>query len=585
MTDGPQLLEAHLNGETLTDEQRVVLSQWVCASPKNARLAAELTHLNEAIALSTKAQSIGPLMGSQETELFKEAFDQDTQAEASEEDELPPIHIESTDPLTKQEYVSALSYVLKHTFTPKRLATMATAAAVLLAAVLTVVLMSGPGDDKQIAQVPDWPSENTPNQQPLAKPTLATITDTVDAQWRRDDTAVDLPVGSRLREWDRLTLTKGFAQITTRRGAEVLLQAPCTIEMTGSDNAVRLHQGKLVGKCLTPSSKGFIVHVPGMDVVDLGTQFGVAAGADGASTVLVMNGSVRAQPTEQSPQAFKPVVLGKDQARRVVPETGSLEMIAVSEAPAFHTEPVHPYTAAVLDAKPLVWLRQNEQDPGTLMGSARFDTLNNGFGAVVLDGRGSVDLGDVLDFEADQPFSISLWVKPVGGQSDAFILGRVAKDQTRNIHGYDVYLKDRRLRLQLTHCFEAKGLQDSHIRVESADQLVADRWQHVAVTYDGSRMARGVKVYVNGSAAATTVQNDSLGRNSIRADTACRIGVRGFAEPNPDIDADQLVLHTAVLLGSPMAGGVGDLVVFGQVLSPNEISRLFAGSENVYSDD
>ena len=36
------------------------------------------------------------------------------------------------------------------------------------------------------------------------------------------------------------------------------------------------------------------------------------------------------------------------------------------------------------------------------------------------------------------------------------------------------------------------------IRVETAAVVPVDEWAHVAVTYDGSREAAGVKVYVDG---------------------------------------------------------------------------------------
>lgn len=215
-----------------------------------------------------------------------------------------------------------------------------------------------------------WPRPEAPAPSNVALDTpatttsslaVATITSSAKAQWRWGERAVDLPVGTALRQWDRLTLTHGFAELTTERGATVLLEAPCTFEMTGSDNALRLHSGKLVGKCLTPQSKGFIVHAPGIDVVDLGTEFGVQADQTMGSTVLVMDGEVRAQPTFESPKAFEPVVLQANQARRVKPQTGALEMIAVSEAPAFHQDKPHPYVTAVLDAAPVAYWRFEDE--------------------------------------------------------------------------------------------------------------------------------------------------------------------------------------------------------------------------------
>ncbi|MBX2850525.1 MAG: hypothetical protein KTR15_02120 [Phycisphaeraceae bacterium] len=356
-----KLISVYLEGE-LDQEQAEQLSRWVQASKDNARYIASLTALEHGLVKHARVQSNSDILAE-----LQEAED------AAPRVATPQIHIDRYDPLTKHQIKTALSYVLEHAITPKRVAVVATAAALLLGVVLAIVLLSGPDADGPIAEVPDWPSGSTPGPQPPASPTLATITDASGAQWRSGDLPADLPVGTPLRESDRLTLTKGFAELTTGRGATVLLQAPCTIEMTRSDNAIRLHQGKLVGRCLTPDSKGFVVHAPGMDVVDLGTEFGVEADAALGSTVLVLDGEVRAQPTPESPRAFEPVVLTESQARRVEPESGRLEMIAVSEAPVFYERAPHPYVGAVLDSAPVAYWRfegdtgravKNEIQPG-----------------------------------------------------------------------------------------------------------------------------------------------------------------------------------------------------------------------------
>lgn len=366
-----ELLEAYFAGDP-TPETIEAMEAWLREDPANPRLLAEYGLVDRLISHEQKnldASAIFAGLLEPDEIPHDQLMSLITQVEAKGED-LDPMALAAerfptpaSENPTKQQVFSALTYVMHQAYTPKRVAALATAAALLLGVVLAIVLLSGPGADEPTAEVPDWPDETTPNLRPPASPTLAKITDTVDAQWRWGDVAVDLPIGSQLREWDRLTLTAGFAQITTQRGAEVLLQAPCTIEMTSSDSAIRLHQGKLVGKCLTPDSKGLVVHAPGMDIVDLGTEFGIEADAVNGSTVLVMDGLVRAQPTAESPRAFKPVVLTKAQARRIKSETGALEMIAVSKAPVFYEQVPHPYVRAVLDAKPVAyWRFEDDED-------------------------------------------------------------------------------------------------------------------------------------------------------------------------------------------------------------------------------
>jgi len=63
-------------------------------------------------------------------------------------------------------------------------------------------------------------------------------------------------------------------------------------------------------------------------------------------------------------------------------------------------------------------------------------------------------------------------------------------------------------------------------------QILRDEWIHVFMTYDGSRKAAGVKIYLNGKPADTEVKLDTLGaKDSIRTDAAMHIGRRDDYNP------------------------------------------------------
>jgi hypothetical protein len=68
--------------------------------------------------------------------------------------------------------------------------------------------------------------------------------------------------------------------------------------------------------------------------------------------------------------------------------------------------------------------------------------------------------------------------------------------------------------------------------VTKAGQFTRDEWVHVFVTYDGSRKAAGVKIYLNGKPAETEVKLDALGpKDSIRTDAAMHVGRRDDYQP------------------------------------------------------
>ncbi len=63
-------------------------------------------------------------------------------------------------------------------------------------------------------------------------------------------------------------------------------------------------------------------------------------------------------------------------------------------------------------------------------------------------------------------------------------------------------------------------------------QIVRDEWIHVFFTYDGSRRAGGLKVYLNGRPAEVDVRLDALGpKDSIRTDAAMHVGRRDDFNP------------------------------------------------------
>ena len=154
---------------------------------------------------------------------------------------------------------------------------IAAAAAVALCAAITLLLLFGGGGsepDRIVEDRPDTPEVDTTR-------VVATLIAEHDAVWDRRP-------GEELYVGQRLTLAKGFAEITTEEGAIVILEAPAIVELLDSNNALYLHTGKLVGLCHTESSKGFVVKTDHADVTDLGTEFGVEAGPDGIeATVFV----------------------------------------------------------------------------------------------------------------------------------------------------------------------------------------------------------------------------------------------------------------------------------------------------------
>lgn len=280
MDDFRVIVERHLAGE-LNEADHQTLAQWLEADESNRRLfLAEVDFY----------RTVRDVLDQEERNLA-------TLAEASRTDELPPIHIDAN-ALTKEKYVSALSYVIRHTFTPKRLVAFSTAAALMLGMVILIVMLSGPSANQPFAGIPD---QNGLNAEPLsAERVVATLTAEYGARWDLKP-GESLRPGNTLVSGQRLTLTQGIAEITTKRGAIAILEAPASIELLDNDNAIRLHRGKLVGLCHSPASKGFVLKTDHADITDLGTEFGVHARPN-AVTTTVFTGKVNLSAPGGQPQ-------------------------------------------------------------------------------------------------------------------------------------------------------------------------------------------------------------------------------------------------------------------------------------------
>ena len=67
------------------------------------------------------------------------------------------------------------------------------------------------------------------------------------------------------------------------------------------------------------------------------------------------------------------------------------------------------------------------------------------------------------------------------------------------------------------------------LRVVAGTAVKSEGWHHVFVTYDGSRKAKGVKIYYDGEAQEVYEEVDSL-RGSIRTKTPLRLNRRSTGE-------------------------------------------------------
>ena len=134
-----------------------------------------------------------------------------------------------------------------------------------------------------------------------------------------------------------------------------------------------------------------------------------------------------------------------------------------------------------------------------------------------LDGKHPVDLGDTADFGFWDGFTLEARIRPAAATGG--IIGRMKHGlNSRGDKGYGLFLIDGKLHFRI----ESSDIDD-RMRVETVETIPLNEWTHVAVTYDGSRLASGIRLYVNGERREPHVIIDHS-NNDTTIDEPLRIG-------------------------------------------------------------
>ncbi len=173
-----------------------------------------------------------------------------------------------------------------------------------------------------------------------------------------------------------------------------------------------------------------------------------------------------------------------------------------------------------------------------LTDSAKWQPGASGGKALQTQGT-ALELPNAADFEKEQPFSCSAWIKIPANDSQGAICARM--DNTKDYRGWDFWVQARRAGAHIVNTWPGDA-----IKVVAQAQVPANEWTHVSVTYDGSGKASGVKVYYNGQPQKTNVEADKL-QNSIRTTVPFKLGQRHASEPLSGLTIQDLRIYKSAL--------------------------------------
>jgi hypothetical protein len=111
-------------------------------------------------------------------------------------------------------------------------------------------------------------------------------------------------------------------------------------------------------------------------------------------------------------------------------------------------------------------------------------------------------------FGRESPLAISLWIKPDHYADREVLLHQSVAAEDAAFRGLQLVLDQGKPQFSLIHFWPGDA-----IRVESLEAVPVKEWTHLAVCYDGSGRAQGVRLFVNGMQVATETQRDQLNRD------------------------------------------------------------------------
>lgn len=179
--------------------------------------------------------------------------------------------------------------------------------------------------------------------------------------------------------------------------------------------------------------------------------------------------------------------------------------------------------------------------------------------AAELSGENGFSFPGIGNFTRSDSFSFSLWLKDQDRSARAVVFHHSRAPIDAGSRGYEMLLENGRIAFGLHHMWPGNSL-----KIVSKELLPTNEWTHVAVSYDGSSRASGLRLYINGSLAPVEVIRDGL-----------------YKDITYDGDEPELEMGYRFRDSGFKNGRVDEFRVFKRILSSLEVTLLSGHSEFV----
>jgi hypothetical protein len=207
--------------------------------------------------------------------------------------------------------------------------------------------------------------------------------------------------------------------------------------------------------------------------------------------------------------------------------------------------------------------------------------------AIHFDGDSGVDLSDVFQVDRWNEFTLDFWIRDaVRNPKPVVVLQRTFGTDV-GFNGFDVVLENGVLAARMYRVWPGNA-----IAIRATRPIARNEWKHIAVTYDGSSIASGLKMYLNGQPFESEVVRDHLQKKTmlpIFGNGHLVLGQRFRDRGFKDGDFDELRIYDRALApleianlqdGKSLAAALADARSHHEELEPLYFSSIDAEARN-----
>ncbi len=185
-------------------------------------------------------------------------------------------------------------------------------------------------------------------------------------------------------------------------------------------------------------------------------------------------------------------------------------------------------------------------------------------------GRGALGANDpTVTF--DDAYTMAAWIYPTA-PSGAIV---TRDEDVFEPNGHGLNLKDGRIEYDLVTKWVDEG-----IRLRTEKSIGLNQWHHVALTYDGSRWANGVRIYIDGENQKLEIFVDDFNSQGAVKREPLRIGAGGGPENRFHGSIDDVRIYKRALTQAE-AGMLADLTPVTAIAALPEDKRTAAQSDKI----